>query len=67
MSVNIATWDRILRLVAGSTLLTWAIAGGPWWTYFGLALLATSAWKICPVYSLLRTGTKQPAQIPTRN
>lgn len=57
MRVNIAGWDRILRLLVGSILVAWAIAGGPWWGYFGFILIATAAWRFCPIYGLLRTGT----------
>ena len=57
MKINIATWDRILRLILGILLIAWAVAGGPWWAYFGLVLVATAAWRFCPVYALLRTGT----------
>lgn len=52
-----AKWDRIVRLSVGAPLLAWAVAGGPWWAYLGLVLLATTAWRFCPVYALLRTGT----------
>jgi hypothetical protein len=52
-----AVWDRILRLFAGTLMVAWAFAGGPWWAYSGLFLLATSAWHFCPLYALLRTGT----------
>jgi hypothetical protein len=57
MKINLALWDRILRLIVGSTMIAWAVAGGPWWAYFGLALLITAAWSFDPVYALLRTGT----------
>lgn len=57
MKINLATWDRILRLIAGSLLIVWAVAGGPWWSYLGLVLIATAAWRFCPLYALFRTGT----------
>lgn len=60
MKINMAGWDRTLRLLVGVLLLTWAIAGGPWWAYFGLAILATAAFRFCPLYSFFRTGTVRP-------
>ncbi len=57
MKINLAGWDRILRLIIGVILLIWAVAGGPWWAYFGLILIATGAWRFCPIYALFRTGT----------
>ncbi|HVK62116.1 MAG TPA: DUF2892 domain-containing protein [Bdellovibrionales bacterium] len=52
-----ASWDRILRLILGTLLFTWAVAGGPWWAYLGLVLIATAAWRFDPIYAILRTGT----------
>ncbi len=59
MKINMAVWDRVLRLIMGGVLVAYAVAGGPWWSYFGLALIATSAWRFCPVYSALKTGTRR--------
>ncbi|MDC0980229.1 DUF2892 domain-containing protein [Bdellovibrionales bacterium] len=47
---NIVLWDRALRFLIGVTLFSWAIAGGPTWSYFGLYLLATGAWGFSPIY-----------------
>lgn len=57
MKVNIAVWDRVFRLFVGTLLVGWGIAGGPWWAFFGLVLIATGAWRFCPIYALLRAGT----------
>jgi hypothetical protein len=57
MKTNIALWDRALRFVVGTLLFAWAVAGGPWWAFLGLALMATAAWRFCPIYAFLRTGT----------
>lgn len=57
MRINIATWDRILRYIIGVTLLTYAVAGGPVWTYFGLVITATAAWRFDPIYALFRKAT----------
>ena len=57
MKINMAVWDRILRLFFGLILVAWGVAGGPWWAYFGLVPLATAAWRFCPVYAVLKLGT----------
>lgn len=57
MKINMAQWDRFLRLVLGTILFAWAVAGGPWWAYFGLVLQATAAWRFCPAYAVVRTGS----------
>ena len=57
MKINMATWDRVLRLVVGMLLVTWAVAGGPWWGYFGIILLVTAAWRLCPIYKTLGIKT----------
>ncbi len=57
MKINLALWDRILRYLIGIMLLTWAIAGGPWWTYTGLLLIITAAWGLCPVYLIIGVKT----------
>ena len=59
MRINMAIWDRAIRLLLGTGLVAWGAAGGPWWAYFGLALLATAAWRFDPIYAILRTGTLQ--------
>ncbi|MCM2283109.1 MAG: DUF2892 domain-containing protein [Bdellovibrionaceae bacterium] len=38
-------------------MVAWAIAGGPTWAFVGLALIATAAWRFCPLYAIFRTGT----------
>ncbi|MES2965500.1 MAG: DUF2892 domain-containing protein [Bdellovibrionota bacterium] len=57
MRINMAVWDRIIRLIMGAGLVAWAVAGGPWWAYVGLVLLATAAWRFCPVYAIFRLST----------
>ena len=61
MKSNVATWDRVLRILCGIPLTAWAVAGGPWWAYLGLGLLATAAWAFSPLYAILRKGTKADA------
>jgi hypothetical protein len=57
MKINMANWDRIAHLVVGALLVAWAVAGGPWWAYFGLGLVAVAAFRFSPIYALLRMGT----------
>jgi hypothetical protein len=57
MHINIATWDRVLRMIVGVLIFAWAIAGGPLWGYLGPVLIATAAWRFDPLYAIFRTGT----------
>lgn len=57
MRCNVAVWDRLLRFLIGVLLMTYAIAGGPFWAWGGLYLLATCAWGVCPIYGLLKIQT----------
>jgi hypothetical protein len=58
MKSNISFWDRIARLLFGTLLFAWFVAGGPWWSLFGLVLIATAAWQFCPLYALLHIASK---------
>jgi len=53
MLANVGTLDRVVRIVAGSALIAWALMGGPVWAWIGVLPLATGLFKICPAYSLL--------------
>jgi len=53
MKINLAFWDRLIRYALGFLLFVWALVGGPTWSWFGLVLIATAAWGICPVYVIL--------------
>lgn len=57
MRCNMATWDKTLRLLVGTLLTGWGIAGGPVWAYVGIILIATAAWRFCPLYALFKIGT----------
>ena len=57
MKINLALWDRILRIVMGTILATWAVAGGPWWSFVGVYLILSSAWGLCPIYGILKIRT----------
>ncbi len=54
MLKNVNIIERLGRFILGTSLLTWAIAGGPWWAYLGLVLLATGSSGFCPVYWSLK-------------
>ncbi|MBX2987325.1 MAG: DUF2892 domain-containing protein [Bdellovibrionaceae bacterium] len=64
MRCNLAWWDRLLRFVTGVLLITYALAGGPFWAWGGLYLLATSAWGICAVYGMLKIQTLRERRRP---
>ncbi|OFZ14882.1 MAG: hypothetical protein A2Z20_04655 [Bdellovibrionales bacterium RBG_16_40_8] len=58
MSKNVKIFDRIIRFISGIILLTWAIAGGPTWTFVGLLFLVTASFGSCPIYWLLRINSR---------
>jgi Protein of unknown function (DUF2892) len=58
MLCNTAQWDRVLRFILSVLLLTYAIAGGPFWFYIlGLYLLLTASWGLCLFYAYFRIRT----------
>lgn len=59
MKVNLARWDRALRYGFGFLLTLWAAAGGPWWAWIGIYLIATASWGLCPLYVSLNIRTKK--------
>ncbi len=63
MKGNEASWDRIARVVLGVALIIGGIAavggtGGYIMAAVGLIPLVTGLVGWCPIYSILRTGTK---------
>ena len=62
MTTNVGTIDRVFRAILGAVLLYLAFGSGlplfaePFWTYavalVGLVMLATAAFRLCPLYSL---------------
>jgi hypothetical protein len=56
---NIGTLDRLVRVVLGVALLTFALAGEhvAWWGWFGLVPLATGLSGFCPLYHVLHLST----------
>lgn len=57
MRINLAVWDSFIRILIGTALTAWAIAGAPFWAYFGLVLIGTGAWRFDPLYALFRIST----------
>lgn len=57
MKINLAVWDRALRFFFGILLTAWAVAGGPWWAFFGVYLVLTASWGLCPIYSFFKIRT----------
>ena len=58
MNGNIRGGDRVLRYIVGILLLTWAIGGGPLWTYVGVYFLATASFGHCPIYWIFRVNSR---------
>lgn len=57
MKVNVGGIDRVLRIVAGTALIAWALLGGPVWAWIGVAPLLTGLINFCPAYTLLGINT----------
>jgi hypothetical protein len=38
-------------------LIAWAVTGGPWWAWIGVAPLATAIFAWCPLYAVLGIST----------
>lgn len=53
MKCNVSNVGRAIRLFLGIVLIAWAVAGGPAWTWVGLVVAATGAWRLCPVFFAL--------------
>ncbi len=49
MVCNVSRIGRIGRLIFGGILVAWAIGQGPTWTWIGLLIMATGAWRFCPL------------------
>ncbi len=58
MKINEATWDRVLRVVAGFLLIALAATGKiGLWGYVGVVPLITGIAGHCPMYSVLGINT----------
>ncbi len=53
-TVNVGTFDRVLRIFVGLVVLSLVFIGPqPLWGLIGLVPLATGLFRWCPAYSLL--------------
>ncbi len=58
MTINEASWDRVLRVVLGVALLALVFVGPKTlWGLVGLVPLLTGAVGLCPLYSLFGVST----------
>ncbi|MCE9519079.1 MAG: DUF2892 domain-containing protein [Verrucomicrobia bacterium] len=57
MKRNIGTIDRIIRLLVGGSLITWALTGGPAWAWVGIIPVLTAVIGFCPAYCPLGLST----------
>jgi hypothetical protein len=57
VKINLALWDRALRMFFGVLFTAWAIAGGPWWAYLGIYLILSASWALCPIYGYFKIST----------
>lgn len=57
MKKNEGTLDRVLRVVAGLGLISYAVIDGAAWGYIGVVPLLTGLIGSCPVYSILGFST----------
>ena len=53
MKANVGGFDKWIRIVAGLTLIAWALTGGPVWAWIGVVPLATGLFNFCPLYRLI--------------
>lgn len=58
MQHNVGGMDRLMRLIVGLSFVIWAISGGPWWSWFGVLILATALFRTCGFYSLIGFSTR---------
>lgn len=58
MKTNEGTADRVLRVVAGLTLIALSVTGTVGaWGYIGIVPLLTGAIGFCPLYTVLGINT----------
>lgn len=57
MPTNEGTFDRIIRVLAGTALLGWVALGGPVWAWIGLVPIATGLAGVCPAYTVFGIRT----------
>jgi hypothetical protein len=58
MKTNVGSIDRIARVLIGLLLITLAAMGTiGMWGWIGIVPLATAAFSVCPLYSILGLNT----------
>jgi hypothetical protein len=58
MNANVGTVDRLIRIIAGITLIVLAALGKIGvWGYIGVVPLATGLFRFCPAYTLIGLTT----------
>ena len=57
MKTNVGGIDKIIRILAGIALISWALMGGPVWAWIGVVPLATGLLGWCPAYTLFGMNT----------
>ena len=58
LQVNVGTPDRIVRIVAGVTLVALAATGTiGMWGWIGIVPILTGSFRICPAYSIFGVST----------
>jgi hypothetical protein len=57
MNANVGNLDRIIRIIAGIALITWAVTGGSVWGWVGVVPLLTGLFRFCPLYPLIGLNT----------
>lgn len=62
MNSNVGGVDRVVRILAGVTLVAWAALGGPAWAWIGVVPLATGLIGWCPAYLPLGMSTCKTKQ-----
>ncbi len=57
MKRNVGTIDRVIRILIGLVVLSFALIGGSKWGYLGFVPLITGLTGWCPPYSFLGIST----------
>jgi hypothetical protein len=58
MRTNTGTWDRVVRILLGTTLLTLTMIGPrTWWGLLGIVPLVTGVSGVCPLYRVFGIDT----------
>ena len=62
MKPNVGNIDRILRFLAGFTLLGAGYYFKSWWGLVGIVPLLTATFRFCPVYLTIKLNTGAPSE-----